>query len=67
MSAPARIGAYALILAAVFAAAFLGGGLLVPDDAVSAWTEQTEQSTHAGPPAEDDAQQRDEDHGTADH
>lgn len=67
MSAPARIGTYIAILAAVFVAAFFAGGLLIPDDAVSAWTEQAQQNTRASQPSEEGAAEQDADHGTADH
>lgn len=51
MSAPARLGGYLAILAAVFTAAFLIGGAVIPQHAVDSWTEQAEQSTHAESPA----------------
>ncbi|MFD5868232.1 hypothetical protein ACFWGD_06415 [Corynebacterium sp. NPDC060344] len=47
MSPAVRLGAYALILAAVFAVAYLLGGVLVPDGVVDAWVDSAATNTHA--------------------
>ncbi|MCG7427997.1 hypothetical protein MHY20_10340 [Helcobacillus sp. ACRRO] len=41
MSTPARLGIYALILAAVFALSALLGSWLIPDSVVDDWTHST--------------------------
>lgn len=41
-----RLGAYALLLAAVFASAYAAGSALVPDEVVHRWTEQV--AGHSG-------------------
>ncbi|WP_144790396.1 hypothetical protein [Kocuria palustris] len=52
MSAAARLGVYLAALAAVFVAAFLIGGAVVPQETVDAWTQQAEDSAHVQTPAD---------------
>lgn len=47
MSPAVRLGAYALILVAVFAAAYVLAGLLVPDGVVQAWLDSASTNVHA--------------------
>lgn len=48
MKAPARLGLYALVLAAVFAVAFVTAGAVVPEAAVQNWTEESTDGHTAG-------------------
>lgn len=47
MSAAVRLGVYALILAAVFAAAYVLSGALVPDGVVESWMDSATTNGHA--------------------
>lgn len=46
MSTSLRLGLFALLLAVVFGAAWLLGGLLVPDHVVASWLEGVRASGH---------------------
>lgn len=46
MKAPARLGLYGLVLVAVFAVAGFTANAVIPETAVQAWTEDTEENTH---------------------
>ncbi|MFF0991504.1 heavy-metal-associated domain-containing protein [Kocuria nitroreducens] len=46
MNAAGRLGVYAAGVAVVFTGAFAAAGAVVPEDAVTAWTQQTEGAQH---------------------
>lgn len=46
MSAAARLGAYASLLAAVFVIAFFGARVVVPDSVVEDWSARADQQHH---------------------
>lgn len=47
MNALARLGLYAVAVIAVFAVAYLLGGLLVPESVVATWLERAADGPHA--------------------
>ncbi len=47
MSPAVRLGAYALILAVVFALAYVLGGAFVPESVVESWMDSAATNTHA--------------------
>ncbi|WP_295627665.1 hypothetical protein [uncultured Corynebacterium sp.] len=47
MNPAVRLGIYAVILAAVFAAAYFLGDLVVPDGVVQSWLDEAATNTHA--------------------
>src|SRR5699024_10659952 len=46
MKAPARLGLYGLVLAAVFAVAGFTANAVIPEETVQSWAEDTAQNTH---------------------